>query len=59
MQAKGVQHLRCALKRHPRALPSNGHGGEEDRNESILAPRQTVARLPSDLQSELPVSAFV
>jgi hypothetical protein len=59
VQTKGVQHLGGALKRYPRTLPSNGHGGEEDGDESILPPRQTVARVPSDLQNELPVSAFM
>ncbi len=59
MQAEGVQHLGGALERHSRALPSNSHGGEKDRNELILAPRQAVARMPSDLQNELPVPAFM
>jgi hypothetical protein len=59
VQTKGVQHLGGTLKRYPRALPSNGHRCKEDRNDPILAPRQTVARVPSDLQNELPISAFM
>ena len=59
MQTKGVQHFGGALKRHPRTLPPNGDSGEEDRNESILTPRQAIARVTGDLENEVPVPAFM
>ena len=38
---------------------SDGHCGEEQWNQSILTPRQTVARMTRDLENELTIPALM
>jgi hypothetical protein len=59
LHPEGIQHLRSAIESDPRTLLPYRQGREKDRDEPILPPRQSVARMPGNLQNELSVSALV
>jgi len=59
LHGERAQHLRGALERDPRSLLADGKRRQKYRDEAILAPRTSIARMASDLQHELPVTAFV
>jgi hypothetical protein len=59
LHAERVKHGSGTFERNLRRLLPDRLRGEEDRNEPILAPWQTVAGVPRDLQNEMAVSALV
>ena len=59
LHAERVQHLRCASKVNRLALLPDRQRRQENGNESILSPGQTVARMPGDLKRELAVAPFM
>jgi hypothetical protein len=58
-QSEGIQHLGGAAERNPRRLLTDGQRRKKDGDEPILSPRQTIARVPRDLQNELSIAPFV
>ena len=59
LHSEGVQHLSSAAEGDPRTLLPDRERREKDRDEAVLSPGQTVARVSRDLQNELPVSALM
>jgi hypothetical protein len=49
----------CAFKRDLRRLLPDRLSRQEDRNQAILPPRQSVARMTRDLKKEMPITALV
>ena len=54
-----IEHFCGAVESDPRGLLSNGHCRQKDRNQSILSPRESIARVTGDLQHEPSVSPFM
>ncbi len=59
LHSEGVQHLRRAAEGDRCRLLTNRKCREKDWNEPVLPPRQSVARVPSDLQNKLTISSLV
>ncbi len=56
LHPKGVEHGRGAVERDSVCLLANCHRCQEDWNQAVLSPGQTVAWVPRHLKNELPVS---
>jgi hypothetical protein len=59
LHPEGVQHLRRAPKADDATALLNRQGREEDRHQAVLAPRQSVGRVPGYLKQKLAVPAFM
>lgn len=59
LDAEGIKHLGSAVERDPGGFLPNRHRRQEDRNQAILSPGQSIARVTSDLEDESPVPSFV
>src|SRR5215831_16639803 len=59
LHAEGAQHLGCAFKHDLRRLLPDSLRRQGYRNQAILSPRQSVARMAGHLENERPVTAFI
>jgi hypothetical protein len=59
LQAERIEHLRGAAERDPLPPLANGEGSKEDRDQSILSPREAVAGMTGHLEEEVSVSPFM
>jgi hypothetical protein len=59
LHSKRVQHLSGALECDPWSLLSDSEHRQKDRDQPVLAPRQSIARMSGDLEHELTVAAFM
>jgi len=55
LKAERLQHFRSGPKPDCLALLADGQGGEEDRNDAVLSERQSIFRMPCDLENEVAV----
>jgi len=58
-EAKKVEHLGSAIEMDGAALLPKGEGGYPDRNEPVLAERQTIVRVGNHVKEEASVATFV
>lgn len=58
-EPEGVEHLSGGWEPDRGGLLPGRQSREEDRHESVLAPRQAVMGMPGDLQQESAISALV
>src|SRR5215471_15251085 len=58
LHSEGAQHLGRTFKHDLRRLLPDRLSRQEDRNQAILSPRQSVARMAGHLENERPVTAF-
>src|SRR6185369_6573178 len=54
-----LQHLRGGVKADGLALLPHRHRREKDRNNTILAERNAIVRMPGNLENELTVATFI
>ncbi len=54
-----IEHFGGAVESDPRGLLSNCHRRQKDRNQPILSPRESIARVTGDLKHESSVPPFV
>ena len=59
LHSEGAQHLGCAFKHDLRRLLPDRLSRQEDRDQTVLSPRQPVARMACDLKKEMPVPALM
>jgi hypothetical protein len=59
LYAKRVKHFGGAVERYPGGLLSNSHRCQEDRDQPILSPRESIAWVTGDLKNKSTVTPFV
>ena len=57
--SEGVEHFRRAAEPNRPILLPNGKRGEQDRNEPILSPRQSIGGMSGHLKQKMTVASFV
>ena len=59
LDAECIEHLGGTVEGDPGGLLPNCHRRQEDRNQPILSPRESIARVTGDLKHEASVPPFV
>src|SRR5689334_22733757 len=49
LYAERIEHFGCAVERDSGGSLPDSQGGQEDWNQPVLPPRQSIARVPGDL----------